>query len=51
MMKFFDWIMVLAAVLVLGLILAAAIVDSWGNELKNAKVWQKSNVIETPQGR
>lgn len=50
MMKFFDWILVIAAVLTLGFVLAAAIGDSWGNELKKAGgQWQKSSVIITPK--
>ena len=48
-MKFFDWLMVIAAVLVLGLVLAVAISDSWGGELKKAGQWQKNNVIIAPQ--
>lgn len=49
-MKFFDWILVIAAVLTLGFVLASAIADSWGSELsKVGGQWQKSNVIITPQ--
>ena len=49
MMKFFDWLLVLAAVLVLSFVLAAAISDSWGNELKKTGGWQKNNIIEMPE--
>ncbi len=48
-MKFFDWLMILSAVLILGLVLAAAISDSWGNELRKAGTWQRNNVIEAPR--
>jgi len=49
-MKFFDWILVIAAVLTLGFVLAWAVADSWGNELKQVGgQWQKSSVIITPK--
>ncbi|MDD5750276.1 MAG: hypothetical protein PHU56_01305 [Candidatus Pacebacteria bacterium] len=50
MMKFFDWMLVIAATILLGLVLAAAISDSWGGELRKAGQWQKNNVIEAPRG-
>ncbi|MEK7172432.1 MAG: hypothetical protein AAB723_04410 [Patescibacteria group bacterium] len=50
MMKFFDWVLVVAAFLTLALVLAWAIRDSWGGELKGVGgQWQKSNVIIAPK--
>jgi len=49
MMKFFDWVLVVVAILTLAFVLAWAIRDSWGSELKGVGgQWQKSSVIVAP---
>ena len=50
MMKFFDWILVIVAILTVGFVLAWAVGDSWGNELKKVgNQWEKNSVIIAPK--